>query len=835
MLDLRKIAKDYEDSARSFGELVPWMVQISPHMIICKDGSLLVCYTFSGIDSEGHEQFEIDSATRLIEHAMRVFDERNTLWFTVDRRKAYDYPESTFDNEISALVDAVWKDQFIKGAQYVNRYYLAVLYTPTSGIDGFFEKIAHYTKSEGLPFGKAFIEAIKSSIFKRAAFDYETSQLESFISDFENRLAAFEDTAGELSMERLKDGKLRGYLHDRCSPASQGFDVKEPEIPIYLDSYLASDQLQSRGDSLLFRGHEDIWVSGTSIKDWPDMTAPGLLDDILASQCELTFSQVFRISAYEATKKLISDKERHNRNLEKSLKSWMIESLTKQESRQRDTGRVMMAEDAHDAMTEMTTEDRVYGYYNLTVLTYGSTRKESEQSLRLINQILMRRGFISIRENMHLLSAFCGTMPGQAGALVRWSFVSTANLADLAPVRTLDIGLKTNPYFNEQYGGNHPPLTVLNTEFSIPYYFNFHQGDLAHALVVGPSRTGKSTFDNFLISQFLKYSPCHVFIFDKDYSCRIPTILQGGTHVDLAGDHEGKISLNPLCLLANKEDWPFIAKWLEILLTARGYEITAKDDEDIWKAVELLGAQPSSQWQLISLGSLLPSHLHEQLQQWIGDGQKSRYFDNREDTFDLGMFTCIEMGGLFADLVVARAFMEYAFHRVTKKLDGRPALIYIEEAWFMLADERFAKRINDWLRTLAKKNAFLIMATQSLDEIARSDIFATIIDNIPNRVYLPNPNAYAHRTMYKEQFGLNETQIERIRTGIRKVQYYIVTPNLSRMAECRLPPEVLAVMRSDAKAQKIFNRHVNSGRPDWKINYIEEMVHGPRELDSIAA
>ena len=835
MLNLRKIAKDYEESARSFSELMPWMAQIAPHMIINKDGSLLVCYTFSGIDAEGQEQFEIDRATRLLEHAMRVFDERNTMWFTVDRRKTYDYPESNFDNEIAQLVDTLWRDQFVQGSQYVNRYYLAVLYTPTSGIEGFFEKISHYTKTEGMPFFKALMETIKSSIFKRAAFNYETTQLESFIQDFENRLSAFEDTAADLSMKKLVDNDLRAYLHDRCSPASQGQKVKKPDIPIYLDSYLCSDQLQSRGDSLLFRGREDVWIAGTSIKDWPDGTRPGLLDDILSSPCELTFSQVFRINAYESSKSLIVDKERHNRNMEKSLKSWIVESVTKEESRQRDTGRVLMAEDAHDALTEMTSHDRVYGYYNLTILTYGSTRKESEESIRLVNQILMRRGFISIRENMHLLSAFCGTMPGQAGALVRWSFVSTANLADLAPVRTLDIGMKTNPYFNEQYGGVHSPLTVLNTEFAIPYYFNFHQGDLAHALVVGPSRTGKSTFDNFLISQFQKYSPCHVFIFDKDYSCRIPTILQGGIHVDLAGDHSNSVSLNPLILLEKREDWSWIAKWLEILLTARGYELTAQDDQEIWKAIELLAEQPRSQWRLVTLGPLLPRNLHEQLQQWIGSGQKSRYFDNEEDTFNLGMFTCIEMGKLFDDEVVARAFMEYAFYRVTKNLDGRPALIYIEEAWFMLAEPRFAKRINDWLRTLAKKNAFLIMATQSLDEISKSEIFATIIDNIPNRVYLPNANANAHREMYKSQFGLNDAQIDRIRNAIRKVQYYIVTPNLSRMAECRLPPEILAVMRSDSKAQKVFNRHFNSGVPDWKTNYIEEMAYGTRSAEEIAA
>ena len=826
MLDLRKVARDYEKSARSFAELVPWMAQIAPHMVINKDGSLLVCYTYDGLDAEGQEQYEIDRATRLLEHALRSFDERNTVWFTVDRRKAYDYPKSSFTNEISTLVDEVWKDQFTKGDQYVNRYYLAILYSPSSGVDGFFEKIAHYTKNEGMTFIAAISEAIKSSVFKRAAFTYETSQLESFINDFENQLGAFDVTAGDLEMRQLVDDELLGYLHARCSPASQDQKVKRPSIPAYLDSYLTSDQLQSRGDSLLFRGKDDVWLSAISVKDWPDLTNPGLLDDILAVPGELTFSQVFRYSAYAASKKMIVDKERHNRNMEKSLKSYIMESFTKQESKQRDTGRVMMAEDAHDALTEMTTENRTYGYYNLTIMTYGETRQESEGTLRILNQVLMRRGFISVRENMHLLSAYCGTMPGQAGALVRWFFVSTANLSDLAPVRTLSIGQKTNPYFNEQYGMHHAPLTVLNTEFAIPYYFNFHQGDLAHTLVVGPSRTGKSSFNNFLISQFQKYTPCHTFIFDKDYSCRIPTILQGGTHVDLAGDHANNVSINPMILLENPEDWPWLARWLEILITARGYEITADDERDIWRVIELAAAQPKEQWRLVTLGPLLPTHLHTQMQQWIGEGQKSRYFDNPEDTFDLGHFTCIEMGGLFADEVVARAFMEYAFYRVAKKLDGRPALIYIEEAWFMLAEKKFAQRINDWLRTLAKKNAFLIMATQSLDEIARSDIFATIIDNIPNRVYLANPNAYAHREMYKEQFGLNDTQIERVRNAIPKIQYYIVTPRLSRMAECRLPPEILAVVRSDARAQKVFTKHLKSEQENWKDAYLEEMVHG---------
>lgn len=88
-----------------------------------------------------------------------------------------------------------------------------------------------------------------------------------------------------------------------------------------------------------------------------------------------------------------------------------------------------------DALTEMTSHNRTYGYYNLTVMTYGDTAEEAETTLRIkINQVLQRRGYLTVRETLHLQSAVW-SIPGQWGELVRWHFVSSGNMADLAPVR----------------------------------------------------------------------------------------------------------------------------------------------------------------------------------------------------------------------------------------------------------------------------------------------------------------------------------------------------------------------------------------------------------------
>lgn len=826
MLNIGKLVRDYQKSARSFNELVPWMSLILPYMVVNKDGSLLVCYQFEGIDQEGRDEVEVDRYVSLLEHAMRSFDEKIAVWYTVDRRRTDDYPSSSFGHHVTQYVDDCWKEKFTGGHQYVNRHYLSVLFTPLSGAEGFFEKVTHFMRKEDRGIFASISEAIKTSIISRNAYSYEEMQMLAQISEFSEKLSAFEETIVDLDIRRMENDKLLGFLHRRCSPTSTEESVRIPSVPAYLDSYLPTDLLMSRGDALHFKGNgTNQYVSGISVKDWPDFTSPGLVDALLAVPGEITVSHVFRFAAQTKARKHIQDVERHNRNMEKSLLSYLKESMTKEESRQRNMDRVMMAEDANYALKEMSTHNRSYGHHNLTMLAYGKTQDESEDTMKIMSQILRRRGFLVVRENMHLLSAFAGCMPGQWGMLVRWFFISASNLADMAPIRTLSIGSKINKHLTDQLGSSanpYPALTVFSTEYATPYYFNFHQSDLAHTIVIGPSRTGKSTFDNFLILQFQKYAPCTTIIFDKDYSCRIPTILQGGEHVDMMGDHSNRMKLNPMILLGDRKHWGWLAQWLEILLTSRDYSITAEDDENIQNALESVAAQPRDMWKLQSLMPFLSKRLAEQLLQWVGDGPNAKFFDNADDTFDVGDKTCIEMGGLFFNPVLATAFLEYAFYRINQKLDGRPTLIYIEEAWFMLANERFAGRINDWLRTLAKKNAMILMATQSLDEIARSEIFMTIIDNIPNRIFLANPNAYAHKDMYREKFSLNDMQISRIQSAIPKRHYYAVTPMLSRMLEVSFPSEILACIRSDSKAQKVFNKHRDSGE-DWDVNYIEEM------------
>lgn len=827
MLNLKDKRNSTKAKGRSYTELLPFMIMTKPDMILNKDGGFLVCYTFEGVDVENLQTIDSDRYANIMEHAFRVFDERITLWWTVDRRRTTDYPQGEFPDEISKMIDDIRKEEFESGNQYANKHYLAILYRPEGANSGFLDRLGYFTTDMGQNMLQAFWNTLKASYFNRSTFAYQQAKIDSEIRSFEEMLSGFDETVKDIGLYRIENAELLQYLHDRVNPASCNQPVKIPDFPCYLDSYLPDNTLTVGHSHLVFEHVDRTHVAGISVKDWPDLTVPGFIDELLAVPGEITISQCFRYVEMENAKKYIDGIRKHNLNSQKSMWTYVSEALTNKESDKRDDGKVLAAQDASEALASIMVQNRVFGYYNLSILSYGETLQECERTLKFTSQILRQRGFLIVRERMHLLSAWAGSIPGQWAELVRWFFLNTGNLADMSPIRTLATGSTSNPFLSQQTGRDCAALTALSTEYSTPFYFNYHNGDLAHTLVIGPSGAGKSVFNNFLMSQFRKYSPCRIIVFDKDYSCNIPTLLQDGKHVDLTGEGN-KVRLNPIGFaLGDRNAWVWLAQWLELLISSRGYQMNANDDQSILNAFENLVSYPPERWRLRSLAPLLPIHLSEQLQQWIGDGILSKFFDNEEDDFSLSSSTTVEMNGLFANERVANAFMDYAFYRIQKMLDGTPTLIYVEEAWFMLKEPKFEMKIMDWLKTLRKKNAFLIMATQSLDELANADIFASIIDNIPNKIFLANFSADAHWDLYVKKFGLNPEQVMRIKNAQPKRNYYIVTQRMSRMVEVSFKPEILACLRSDAKAQSIFRKHHSNREDDvnWKQNYIKELVN----------
>jgi len=156
-----------------------------------------------------------------------------------------------------------------------------------------------------------------------------------------------------------------------------------------------------------------------------------------------------------------------------------------------------------------------------------------------------------------------------------------------------------------------------------------------------------------------------------------------------------------------------------------------------------------------------------------------------------------------------------------------PTIIYIEECWFFMDNPAFEEKIKDWLKTFRKKVANVVLATQSVDDLAQSKVFASIRDNVPTRILLPNFSAESESLsyLYRTQFELKSEQIKSIKFAIPKQNYFIVQPGIARMIECIFDKETLACLSSDKLSLSTFAHWYNDGNPidpDWKMKYIKE-------------
>src|SRR5690606_11377735 len=92
---------------------------------------------------------------------------------------------------------------------------------------------------------------------------------------------------------------------------------------------------------------------------------------------------------------------------------------------------------------------------------------------------------------------------------------------------------------------------------------------------------------------------------------------------------------------------------------------------------------------------------------------------------------------------------------------SRPTLIVLEEAWLYISHPIFAGKLRDWLKTMRKKNARVVFATQSLSDLYNPETktltqaTSSIVTECPTKVYLPNKEMDLETRSLYEKMGLN--------------------------------------------------------------------------------
>ena len=769
--------QEYRTKSASLADFLPWVALVGPGVVLNKDGSFQRTARFRGPDLDSATPAELVAVTSRLNNALRRFGSGWAVFVEAQRTAAQAYPQSRFPDPVSALVDRERREQFREeGAHFESGYYLTLLWMPPP------EEAA---RAEGWLYeGKASTGVDPKELVK------------SFVDRTDRVLHLVEGFMPEAAW--LDDAATLTYLHSTVSTRTQR--VRVPETPVYLDALLADEPLTGGLEPMVGAHH----LRTLTITGFPTATFPGLLDELNRQAFPYRWStRAIMLDKTDATK-LLSKIRRQWFAKRKSVAAILKEVMTNEQSVLMDSDASNKAADADMALQELGADHAGIAYVTATVTVWDRDPALAAEKLRLVEKVILGRDFTCTIEGMNAIEAWLGSLPGHVYANVRQPPISTLNLAHLMPLSAVWAGAERDEHFGDA------PLLYGKTEGSTPFRLSLHVGDVGHSLIVGPTGAGKSVLLALMALQFRRYKGSQIFAFDFGGSIRAAALGMGGDWQDLGGAlhaEEGDsaaVALQPLARIDNAGERAWAAEWLAAMLAGEGMVIDPAAKEHLWSALTSLASAPPAERTLTGLAVLLQSQeLKQALAPYLIGGPWGRLLDAEQERLGEASVQAFETEGLIGASSAA-AVLAYLFHRIEGRLDGSPTMIIIDEGWLVLDSPAFAAQLREWLKTLRKKNASVIFATQSLADIETSAIAPVIIESCPTRIFLPNERAAEPQiARIYERFGLNDRQIEILSRATPKRDYYCQSRRGNRLFELGLGDVALAFSAASSKTDQI--------------------------------
>jgi hypothetical protein len=227
------------------------------------------------------------------------------------------------------------------------------------------------------------------------------------------------------------------------------------------------------------------------------------------------------------------------------------------------------------------------------------------------------------------------------------------------------------------------------------------------------------------------------------------------------------------------------------LIESGGYQMTSQDERDLYEQVENVYQIDPDQRRLFTLMNILNRQLARQLQKWCQGGQYGALFDNVEDNLTFARFQAFDFEGMDKYPQVLEPLLFYILHRANASIYD-PALattfkaFVMDEAWRFFRNDTIKQYIVEAIKTWRKRNAAMILATQSSDDLHRSEILSVIIESCATKMFLANPGM--DRQAYRDTFHLNETEADRITDLVPKQQILVKRPDRSKVLNLNVDP-----------------------------------------------
>jgi type IV secretion/conjugal transfer VirB4 family ATPase len=566
------------------------------------------------------------------------------------------------------------------------------------------------------------------------------------------------------------------------------------EVPsAFLDQYLGGSSLECWPHEL----RQDRYaIRLLSLTDPPLSTFAHILQGLLPVQSEYIVCSEWSRIRNEKARSVIKRKMSNFNFLKTKITSEAMASNQQQVVVNQDAKKIV--KQMNDAVAEMELNSSHFGRFALTIAVFDEDEHRLRYSLAKMYEVFSRHDATVVEESLNALNAWAAMMPGNYAYSLRNLMLLNTNYADMAVCLF-------SPSKGEEYNAHlkDTALALLETREATLYNLNLHYQDVGHTLLVGSIGSGKSFLLNFLVLSFQKYQP-YTTIFDLGGSYKALTAHRGGSYLHL-GNAASTITINPFTLPLDAANLDFLVAFVQLLIEAGSYSMTPDHLKDLAKQIKRLYRLEPEVRRLSTLALMCKREYSRRLDQFVNEGRFASYFDNELDTLTVAPFQTFDFEGIDNNSPILEPLLFYVLHRASARIHDplearRPKLFALDEAWRFFGHATTRAYIHEALKTWRKRNATVVLATQSYDDLVRSELRDTILESCMTTMFLANPGMDA--AAYKEAFAMNSAEAKLVAELIPKRQFLVRQPSGSKILNLDVDDESYRVYANKPREAK---------------------------------
>ena len=710
-----KISNNSTSYTHGEDNYIPYSCHYDDYTILTKNGELLQTFKITGLGSDNPSDLLLELRSRVREALCGVIDTQNiSVWIHTMRRSANLVREEKTSYRIAELANEVWRQKNYWREKYVNDLYVTIIHR---SIDFNFNSLTGFLKS--LAFGK----------LKQNYKDYLNQSrdvLQSYVDFIMEKLSDFEPHKLGIYFENKE------VYSENITFFNNLLHFKELKLPLPvkdISEMLALHKIATGVNTLeVVHQGEKRFAKILSLKHYQDLPQE-VISRILQLPFECFVSEAVEFVPYKDIKPKFND---YN----------YITSIS-QDELVREASGITEIEEQDDS------QNTSFCKRQITITIFSDRIEQLDKNVTKLAETINYIGFASALEDIDMEAVYWSQLPGNFPFIKRSQGGLTKHIASFSGLHTSPMGSKTSAWGDF--------ITILRTSDATAYFFNFHpkNSQTGNTIIVGTKNNGKTTLQNFLVSQAMYKDPSVLYVTGNSSSKAFLRLL-GGEWQDI-GDEYLK-GLNPFLMEDTEENRNFLYNFILNIIDTKQHQKLAKkgededvEPEDLGEAskyiVEALMREKPEDRKLSKITEYFDFELNEFTQElygylkpWIEEGRYQELLQSTEENMDLNKsYMGLDLSELTKasfknknfpsreNLIPAYYENEYnneifrsnviyylLYKYISQKQDTSPTLIVLDEL-FELINDNCIEILQNIIDLAESKNCILLVSANGFE------------------------------------------------------------------------------------------------------------------------